>query len=245
MNSQNESNIKSLLALIADIKYLDGFRSDVPSFKIWRQKTASTIERVYGRDSRMERDFEKICTELTSVAIPDHWTWSYAQTFLENIVEEIPKENNMKSKTNEVSGNKVFIVHGHDDISKWELKNILTSLGLEAIILHEQDDLGKTIIEKFEHYANECSFAFVLLTPDDTISGDSKVENQWRARQNVIMELGWFMSHLGRKNVVILHKGQVEIPSDILGVIYLKYISNVTEVSERIRVRLKGAGMIT
>jgi len=139
---------------------------------------------------------------------------------------------------------KVFIVHGHDEAKKWELKNFLADLGLEPTILHEQDDLGKTIIEKFEHYAPQCSFAFVLLTPDDPSLGTDPQENAWRARQNVIMELGWFMAKLGRDRVVILHRGRVDIPSDILGVLYLPFQTAVTEVGERIRQRLKGAGLI-
>ncbi len=61
----------------------------------------------------------------------------------------------------------------------------------------------------------------VLLTPDDKASpAGSSTEEKWRARQNVIMELGWFMARLGRERVLLLHQGSVEIPSDILGVIY-------------------------
>jgi predicted nucleotide-binding protein len=65
---------------------------------------------------------------------------------------------------------KIFIVHGHDTSSKLELKNYLqNSLGLgEPIILHEQPNLGQTIIEKFEQTAINIDLVFVLLTPDDT-----------------------------------------------------------------------------
>jgi hypothetical protein len=140
--------------------------------------------------------------------------------------------------------NRVFIVHGHDEAKKWELKNFLIMLGLQPIILHEQDDLGKTIIEKFEYYASQCDFAFVLLTPDDQTPTLDATESKWRARQNVIMELGWFMAKLGRDRVVILHKGAVEIPSDVLGVIYLPFNNSILEVSEKIRQRLRGANIL-
>ena len=143
------------------------------------------------------------------------------------------------------SSKKVFIVHGHDEAKKWELKNYLAGLGLEPIVLHEEDDLGKTIIEKFEHYAAECGFAVVLMTPDDQTPGPDPTENAWRARQNVIMELGWFMAKLGRDRVMILHKGRVEIPSDILGVIYVPFRQDVIEAGEKIRQRLRGAGMLS
>jgi len=144
-----------------------------------------------------------------------------------------------------VTGNKtVFIVHGHDGTQKMELKRLLSELGLQPIILHEQDDMGKTIIEKFEHYAPQCAFSFVLLTPDDKLQADDSVEAKWRARQNVIMELGWFMAKLGRRRVMLLYKGKLEIPSDILGVLYLEFNESVLEVRETIRTRLRGVGLI-
>ena len=41
------------------------------------------------------------------------------------------------------------------------------TLGLEPIILHEQANAGRAIIEKFEDHADDVAFAVVLLTPDD------------------------------------------------------------------------------
>lgn len=140
----------------------------------------------------------------------------------------------------------IFIVHGHDEKSKWELKEFLTGLGLDPIVLHLQDDLGKTIIGKFEHFASKSAFACILMTPDDEakVLSPSSDEHKWRARQNVIMELGWFMAKLGRDRVVILHKGDLEIPSDILGVIHAGFKESVLETTEQIRKRLKGRGLI-
>ena len=81
---------------------------------------------------------------------------------------------------------------------------------------------GRTIIEKFETYSNEISFAIVLLTPDDIGGINVKDQKQLpRARQNVIMELGYFMGRLGRKKVCALHKGGIELPSDYQGVVYI------------------------
>src|SRR6185503_10828500 len=106
----------------------------------------------------------------------------------------------------------VFIVHGHSHDRKIELRDFLRSLDLQPIILDEQDHMGKTIIEAFEYYATTCSFAFVLMTPDD-ITGDVTSGSRRRARQNVIMELGWFIAYLGRERVAILYQGEPEIPS--------------------------------
>ncbi len=123
------------------------------------------------------------------------------------------------------SSNKVFVVHGHDDATKTDVARFLEKLGLEAIILHERSDLGQTIIEKFERNA-DVGFAVVLLTPDDVgarkIDYASKKDEALkdRARQNVIFELGYFMAKLGRLRVRALTKGEVDILSDIQGVIY-------------------------
>jgi len=143
------------------------------------------------------------------------------------------------------SANKnIFIVHGHSTERKIELRDFLRALDLQPIILDEQDHMGKTIIEAFEYYATTCSFAFVLMTPDDmteavTVSGPRR-----RARQNVIMELGWFIAYLGRERVAILYQGEPEIPSDISGVLYLEFSERISEVTEAIRKRLRGVGLI-
>jgi predicted nucleotide-binding protein len=121
----------------------------------------------------------------------------------------------------EVSKTKIFIVHGHDQTAKLEVVRFLEKLSLEPVVLHEQVNSGLTIIEKFEKYAKEASFAIVLLTPDDLgYAASGEPEPKYRARQNVVLELGYFVGILGRNNVVAIHKGKVEIPSDFDRVLY-------------------------
>ena len=115
---------------------------------------------------------------------------------------------------------KVFIVHGRDDIKKYEVSNFLQAQGLTPIILHEQVNNGQTIIEKIENNS-DVTCAIILLTPDD--EGKLKIsENplKTRARQNVIFEAGYFMGKLGRKNTILL-SGVEEKMSDIDGIVYL------------------------
>lgn len=136
-----------------------------------------------------------------------------------------------------------FIVHGHDDKTKLELKNFLqNTLGLpEPIILHEQPNLGRTMIEKFESYAGQSNLVFVLLTPDDkAASQDESNQHKRRARQNVIFELGYFLGVLGRQSgrVLLLHRGPLEIPSDITGVAYVDISNGVEAAGEQIRKEL-------
>lgn len=116
---------------------------------------------------------------------------------------------------------KVFIVHGHDHGVKETVARFIENLGLEPIILHEQPNEGRTVIEKFEEHA-VADFAIVLFTPDD-IGHPAKhpEEAKPRARQNVVLELGFFIGSLSRKRVAVIHTGDVEIPSDYSGVLYL------------------------
>ncbi len=123
---------------------------------------------------------------------------------------------------------KIFIVHGHDEEMKQTVARTVEKLDLKPIILHEQANGGKTIIEKFEAHSNDVSFAIVLLSPDDQ---GCKVKSfpdkaKFRARQNVILELGYFIGKLGRDRVFVLHKNSsdFEMPSDIMGVLYTPYI---------------------
>ncbi len=117
----------------------------------------------------------------------------------------------------------VFVVHGHDEEAKESVARFLEKLGLDAIILHEQPNQGRTVIEKFETCSKNVAFAVVLLTPDDFGHAADKPEKlESRARQNVILELGYFMGRLGRTRVCALYKGGVELPSDFQGVVYLE-----------------------
>lgn len=119
---------------------------------------------------------------------------------------------------------KIFIVHGHDEGARETVARFLERIGLEAVILHEQANQGRTIIEKV--VANsDVGFAIVLLTPDDEgcIKGGTP---EPRARQNVLLELGYFIGRLGRDKVCALKRGTLEIPSDFAGVVWETMDSN-------------------
>lgn len=138
---------------------------------------------------------------------------------------------------------KAFIIHGHDEAAKYDLKNYLqNTLKLpEPLVLHEQASLGRTIIEKFEDVAQQVNLVFVLLTPDDSAqqAGTSN-EAKRRARQNVIFEMGYFFGKLQRKKgrILLLYKGPLELPSDISGVIYVDISNGIEAAGEYIRKEL-------
>ena len=142
-------------------------------------------------------------------------------------------------------GNKdVFIIHGHNEAALVSLKLLLQGLGVNPVILKDEGASGLTIIEQFELRARECSFAFALMTPDDTFAGEPGETPKWRPRQNVLIEIGWFMARLGRPQIVLLSQGKIEIPSDFGGILYLKFQDNVMELAPQIAARLRDAGLI-
>lgn len=121
------------------------------------------------------------------------------------------------------SSGPVFVVHGHNEGRLHEVARLIeNSTDRDAVVLREQVNAGRTIVEKFEDEAVECSFAVVLLTGDDlaSVKGES-ADTRPRARQNVVFEAGYFMGILGRHRVVLLHEVDVELPSDLSGVVYI------------------------
>jgi predicted nucleotide-binding protein len=143
----------------------------------------------------------------------------------DNLPTSKGKSREMPNKLGDEISKRVFVVHGHDDAAKQEAARLLMQLDLEPIILSEQENEGRTIIEKFEHYS-DVGFAVVLLTPDDVgetarrfqEGGESSLVK--RARQNVVFEMGFFYGRLGRQRVCALLKGDTERPSDISGIVY-------------------------
>lgn len=143
-----------------------------------------------------------------------------SQPFYIEKYEELLEQSQEGKRINALADrSKVFIVHVRDNELKETVARFIERLGLEAIILHEQPNGGKTIIEKFEDVA-DVGFAIVLLTSDDegNLVGESK---SYRARQNVVFELAYFIGRLKRSNVAALVKGNIEIPSDISGFAYI------------------------
>jgi predicted nucleotide-binding protein len=133
---------------------------------------------------------------------------------------------------------KSFIVHGHDEEALLQLKNYIQNAlqWQEPIVLREKPNWGRTLIEKFEGYADRIDCVFVLLTPDD-MAGKTETSETHRSRQNVIFELGYFLGQLGRNSgrIIVLYKGPQELPSDIQGVAWIAIDKSVEAAGEQIR----------
>ena len=139
---------------------------------------------------------------------------------LETEIEPSKDEDDVQAVDTPAS-HRVFIVHGHDELALQQVARFLERIHLEAVILREQPNQGRTIIEKFEDYS-DVGFAIVLLTPDDRggTATTAYVDQKGRARQNVIFELGYFIGRLRRNRVCALYRPGVEMLSDYSGVLY-------------------------
>ncbi|WP_445431600.1 TIR domain-containing protein [Chryseobacterium indoltheticum] len=164
----------------------------------------------------------------------------------ESIIERVPLiEKNLKNKRDvevlKETTNKIFIVHSHNNEIKQTVARTVTTLKLEPVILHEQIDQGKTIIEKFEKNGAEVNFAIILLTADD--EGKAKIEKDFkvRARQNVVFEMGYFIGKLGRDRVFLLLENGVDKPGDLDGIVYTS-LDNADGWKLKLVKELKAAG---
>ena len=123
------------------------------------------------------------------------------------------------------SPNRVFVVHGQNETARTAVVGFLRSVGLEAIVLHEQPNMGRHLLTKFIQEAELVTFAVVVMTDDDTGSLKGRPPNP-RARQNVILELGYFLAHLRQPRVCALITPGLETPSDFDGIVYIRMDSD-------------------
>jgi predicted nucleotide-binding protein len=165
--------------------------------------------------------------------------WGLVGRSARNLSKKKEEPSLDSSKNKFEFSNKIFIVHGHDELSKEQLARFLTKIGLDPIILHEQPNHGRTLIEKFEEECHDVGYAFVIMTADDVgmdiesyekmKTGDPKYGLCLRARQNVLFELGFFFAKLGRNRVCCLLKKNIEKPADIEGIVYIPFKEKVDE----------------
>lgn len=144
------------------------------------------------------------------------------------------------------SNRNIFVIYGHDGDARNELEAMLRRWGLTPLILDQLTSGGQTIIEKLESTQKDVGFAVILATPDDQGHRAEHPEEQaFRARQNVVLELGMMLSVLGRDRVAILLKDQVamERPSDIQGLIYIPWKDRVSEAALQLAKEIDAKGI--
>jgi hypothetical protein len=85
--------------------------------------------------------------------------------------------------------------------------------------------LGNITLEALLTFSYRFDFAILVLTPDDTIV--SRADQTKSPRDNVLFELGVFMSSLGpKKTFVVATIGDIKLPSDLQGLTVAKIDSD-------------------
>ncbi len=219
---------------------------DIRSFLTQRRVVFKEKKIDYGIQFRCQEG-ETFSVYDTGKVVPGGKKTELTQAIMEMGQQGTPRtavQESIKGKA-ELS-REVFIVYGHDIIARDNLELLLRRMGLEPIVLQNLTAAGDTVIEKLERYLGEhgnVGFACVLLTPDDEGHKASHPnEKKYRPRQNVVLELGMVLARLGRHRVAILHKGSVELPSDISGLIYIAFAERVDEVKAKLFRELQDAG---
>lgn len=231
------TDYEKLFSIVSEIDNLISrhVQETVPAFEAWHTKAERFLIKKYGKDSLEHKKFldthfspriwfgadeeanvrnaiSRCCDGLRSCK-------AVFETYLEDMADEeayIPPQSTILDAS---TMDKVFIVHGHDGELKHAVARLVEKQGVEAIILSEQANKGKTIIEKFEENS-DVSGAICLFTADDLGRTKATHDEQLRARQNVVFEAGYFMGKLGRNRVVIIAESGMELPSDMQGIVY-------------------------
>lgn len=207
--------------------------SEDPEFITWRTKADRFIRKKYGVGPEQKSfsntvfslrvfsftetraDYVRVCASGLKE------TKAKFKVYLDEMKDEEMGSVNEKTISNHLSSDftKIFIVHGHDGEIREAVARLIEKQNITPIILNEQANQGKTIIEKFEKYSDVTS-AICLFTSDDRGKANNETDYKNRARQNVIFEAGYFIGKLGRKNVILVADENVEIPSDMSGMVY-------------------------
>ncbi len=241
----------SNFAMISLMGYPESYSSEYIS---WRTRVSTIIEKAFGQSSAVYQNYQK-GGEVRVLGYPSS-NFNKAHAYFLGAIRSgidlmdlgIGNDEEKTAPSTASLGKEVFIVHGHDEKLKQQVEIFLKERGLTPIVLHRQPDEGRTVIEKFEKHS-KVGYAIILLTPDDigySSAEGIKEENErkinFRARQNVIFEFGYFVGKLGRGRVCCIFKEGVDLPTDVSGMIYKSVKDNVEEVGLSIMKDLKAVG---
>lgn len=206
-------------------KWVAGIDRILAKVPLLNEKAQREIEKYYTTKLKLVKDLDNIYTEHEG---------RHTYGFNNLLDESIQVVKNMllsicvyvkaseSIKFFDETNRKVFVVHGRDETTLEKVNKFLREIGLDPVILKFEPKKGGFILQRFIEVASECNFAMVLLTPDDKGSLVGEENELKRARQNVIFELGYFISLFGVDRVLTLYNPDVDLPSDLLGRFYIE-----------------------
>lgn len=240
-----EQAIHLLENSLAEIPKLKTESTTSQPFIIWRRNTRVALQHVFGKESDQVGEFEEVnfvppvmgvrvvgvdYSETDRRRSKDAFEFGLlrAEAILKSMITDITYwVNDSQDNNPENKPDVVFVAHGSNNEVRLETEKLLTQLELDHIVLQDQPHMGRTLIDKFEEESNKSGFAVIILTPDDEgrrLGSDGPLVP--RARQNAILELGYLASSLGRNRICLMYDEEVELPSDIRGIAYIKIGKN-------------------
>lgn len=203
----------------------------IPSNTIWEQITSFIISE-FIKSLNFSNNLDHLRDSLSLIGFSDESLNPIFKEIELNLEKrEKPtlkaKEDTEKKEDSNLSNpkSKIFIVHGHEEGLKQSVARFLENHHLKPIIINELPSESNTIIEQIEKHS-EVDFAVILMTGDDEGRKKGSRKFKKRARQNVILEFGYFLGKLGRKHVAVIYENDVEKPSDFAGILYIPYDSH-------------------
>jgi len=232
--------------LIERAERLQNSKITDPAFKSWRNDSIRFLQKVFGEESHEALTFKNITFYITYITYDifrDGWKehilnekYNFkkglrtAIFYLKNFESEILHDVDIEEREQKDSNNaphkeshkkNILIVHGRNDGVKDKVANFISKLGIEPIILNEQLNRGRTLLEKLEEYS-DIKAAIIIFTNDDIGNNNNDSEYEKRARQNLIFEAGYFHGKLGNKNMIVIAEQGVMLPSVLEGYTYFK-----------------------
>lgn len=226
-NNEQEISIDNIQRLSEKYKELRDRKGDcinlkdtIDSYHMWYSSSIILFSRNFDNENPDYKYFKSVDNSGNGYTLSSNF--KKIQGVYSILCDRIRIKTEKSKSAIEMNNKKIFVVHGHDSTMKLEVESFLKQLELEPIILNNQANNGNTIIEKLERNSN-VGFAIILLSPCDEGRKKGSTDFHNRARQNVILELGYFIGHLGRDKVCTLKKLDVEEPSDFTGIAYTEY----------------------
>jgi predicted nucleotide-binding protein len=171
---------------------------------------------VHGRDYKPVKELKTILKKLGLTPIVLHEQPSRGRT----VVEKLEKYSDVGY---------AFIILTPDDIgaSRYLGRSDLAILGNQELV-------ENAVISKEMRFKGPFSWkkGFMILFPSFM---------KMRARQNVVLEFGFFMGLLGRDRVCCLYKGDIELPSDMHGIVPIPFEESVNQAKDEIIKELEAA----
>ncbi len=239
-----------------EIDELLQLRHDDPEVNKWVNVTEQFIIKAFGSQHENLTAF-KWAEPTGWVGMPEeaiqenficglHKRKSLLEGFIELLEIEESGEVETKDTGMELRGNKIFFAYAikRKDLVLELARHVEQQHDIKAVLMEEEPHGGRTLIGKFEELASECGFGVFILTADGECTNPVG-KREKHARQNVILELGYFLGKLGRrKQIALLVEEGVEIPTNVTALGRIQITGDLGQTKLELTKELKDAGFV-